>query len=39
MKKKMYNQPQVQVTEMEPQTVLCASLTQGPPAPGGVEGD
>lgn len=28
--KKLYNQPQVQVTELEPQTVLCASITAGP---------
>ena len=27
--KKMYNQPEIQVSEMEPKSVLCASVTKG----------
>lgn len=31
--RKMYNQPEVLVSEMEPQTVLCASITAGEDVP------
>ncbi len=40
MKKKLYYQPQMQVTALMPTAIICASITPGPPAPGGgVEGD
>jgi hypothetical protein len=37
--KKNYNQPELQVVELAPMTVLCASITEGPDAGGGVIGD
>ncbi|MEE1070001.1 MAG: hypothetical protein U0K81_05965 [Paludibacteraceae bacterium] len=33
--KKNYNQPELQVVELAPMTVLCASITEGPGAGGG----
>jgi hypothetical protein len=33
MKKKMYNQPQIQTEELMPTTIICASITAGEPVP------
>ncbi len=37
--KKQYNQPQLQVTELQTMNVICVSITPGPPAPGNTIGD
>jgi len=40
MEKKLYIQPEIDVMALMPTTIICASITPGPPAPGGgVEGD
>ena len=37
--KKNYNQPELQVVELAPMTVLCASIIKGPGTGDGVIGD
>ena len=34
-KKKIYNQPQMQVTALMPTTIICASIGKGDPVPPG----
>ena len=39
MKKKVYNQPATDVTELQVMSIICASVTKGGKAPGGTIGD
>ena len=39
MKKKMYNQPQIQAAELMPMTIICASVGPGGEAKEGITGD
>jgi len=39
MKKKLYNQPVVELSKMMPTTIICVSAGEGPDAPGDSIGD
>ena len=39
MKKRLYNQPEIFISSMMPTTIICASITPGPPAPEDTIGD
>ena len=37
--KKIYNQPAIMISEIMPTTIICASITQGPPVDPSNPGD
>ena len=39
MKKRIYNQPATEITELQVMSIICVSITGGGPAPDGIIGD